>query len=230
MKIVKKIKILIKVILGKDILIKPEVNLNFQRYGSEYGCWDIAKDYVNEDSIIYSFGIGEDISFDLAIIKDYNVIVYGFDPTPKSIDWVKSQQLPDQFKMYEYGISDNDGVVKFNPPENSEHVSHTILERSESTKNAIQVPVKKLETIMSELGHDKLDILKMDIEGAEYCVIDYLLDSSIRPKQILVEFHHRFESVSIRQTKEAIRKLNSMGYKLFSVSERNEEYGFIHDY
>jgi len=39
----------------------------------------------------------------------------------------------------------------------------------------------------------------MDIEGAEYEVIDDLIASGIRPKQILVEFHHRFKNVGVKK-------------------------------
>ncbi|GIS18490.1 MAG: hypothetical protein CM15mP120_04060 [Pseudomonadota bacterium] len=43
---------------------------------------------------------------------------------------------------------------------------------------------------MRDLGHDHLDVLKMDIEGAEYAVLDDMLQSNILPDQLLVEFHH----------------------------------------
>ena len=44
--------------------------------------------------------------------------------------------------------------------------------------------------MMRDLGHDHLDVLKMDIEGAEYAVLDDMLQSDILPDQLLVEFHH----------------------------------------
>jgi len=67
---------------------------------------------------------------------------------------------------------------------------------------------------MRELGHEYIDILKMDIEGAEYDVIKDIHHLNIRPQQILVEFHHRFPGVGIKRTKEAIEELYSMGYQL----------------
>ena len=80
---------------------------------------------------------------------------------------------------------------------------------------------------MKELGHSRIDIIKMDIEGAEYDVIKDIYESDIRPVQILIEFHHRFPGVGIKKTKEAIGCIKSMGYQLFSVSATNEEYCFI---
>ena len=101
------------------------------------------------------------------------------------------------------------------------------MERTETQSRAISVPVKKLATIMDELGHDRIDILKMDIEGAEYDVIDDIAHSSIRPQQILVEFHHRFPGVGIAKTKKAIDRIRAMGYGLFSVSKTQEEFCFF---
>ena len=45
--------------------------------------------------------------------------------------------------------------------------------------------------------------------------------------QILIEFHHRFPSVSLNKTKEAIKKLNNKGYKIAAISDQYEEYTFI---
>ena len=78
-----------------------------------------------------------------------------------------------------------------------------------------------------ELGHDQIDIPKIDFEGAEYDVIDDISQSEIRPRQILIEFHHRFPGVRIKKTKTAIDTIKSMGYGLFSISATNEEFCFI---
>jgi len=80
---------------------------------------------------------------------------------------------------------------------------------------------------MQELGHSHIDILKMDIEGAEYDVIEDIRLSNIRPKQLLVEFHHRFPNIGISKSKQAISNLRKMGYQLFSISTSGEEFSFI---
>ncbi len=77
------------------------------------------------------------------------------------------------------------------------------------------------------MKHSKIDLLKMDIEGAEYSVLKDMESVNIRPKQLLIEFHHRFPNVGIGETKKAIRIVKRMGYGLFSVSSSGEEYSFI---
>ncbi|MBP1928349.1 FkbM family methyltransferase [Methanolinea mesophila] len=198
-----------------------------ERFGSRFGGWDVAVEDISKDSVVYSFGIGEDASFDLEMIQRLGVTIHAFDPPPKSIQWVHEQHFPDSFIVHEYGLADFDGVIKFNPPKNPNHVSHTILDRPETGNNAIIVDVKKLKTIMRELEHQHVDILKMDIEGAEYQVIHDLIESKIIPTQILVEFHHRFPNVGVPATEEAIMELKKAGYCLFSVSGNNEDFCFI---
>lgn len=221
-----KLKLLAKVALGTDFLVKPDISCATERFGSEYGGWEIITSDIDRNSIVYSFGVGEDASFDIGLIERFDLTVFAFDPTPRSIRWVATQGFPKSFVMHPYGIAAFDGDVKFNPPDNPEFVSHTVLDRPSTDEQAISVPVRRLSTILRELGHDRIDILKMDIEGAEYDVLDDMQDNDIRPNQILIEFHHRFQNVGVERSKNAIEQIRAMGYDLFAVSSSNEEFCF----
>lgn len=225
--ILQRLKFLANVLLGRELKAKCDIHFTTEYFGSEYGGWDLATTDIDTNSVVYSFGVGEDASFDISLIEKFDLTIHAFDPTPKSIEWVNKQGFSNRFVMHNYGIAAFDGNASFSPPENPDHVSHTILDRPSTKANAISVPVKRLKTIMKELGHGQVDILKMDIEGAEYDVIDDISKSDIRPKQILVEFHHRFPGAGIKRTKEAIDKLRAMDYLLFSISATNKEFCFI---
>lgn len=227
--IVQSLRELVTAALRNGLPAQPDLICAKERYGSDYGGWDIVTTGLDTRSVVYSFGVGEDASFDLALIEKFNLVVHAFDPTPKSIEWVRRQRLPERFVMHDFGIAAFDGNVSFNPPENPGHVSHTLLERPSTKEKAISVPVKRLGTIMKELGHDRIDVLKMDIEGAEYDVIEDISRSGIRPPQILVEFHHRFPGVAVSRSNEAIDRLRSMGYRLYAVSATHEEFCFIRE-
>ncbi len=226
--LLRKSKRIIKTCLGKDFFPKIDTHIAKERLGSEYGGWEVAIELIDKDSVVYSVGVGEDASFDLALINRYGLIIHAFDPTPKSISWVHRQDFPPNFVLHEYGVAGYDGEASFNPPENPNHVSHTILVRASTKDRSITVPVKRLATIMKELGHEHLDLLKMDIEGAEYAVVENMSRSAIRPTQLLVEFHHRFPNVGLNRTKAAIDTLRNMGYALFAVSSSGEEFCFIY--
>ena len=192
-----------------------------------YGQWTVCPDALDEHSVVYSFGVGEDITFDLAIVEQFNLHLFAFDPTPRSITFIERQRLPPGMRFYPWGIADRDGTARFNPPEDPEHVSHTLLDRPSTREHAIEVPVKRLAGIMAELGHDHIDVLKMDIEGAEYAVIEDIVASRLSIGQILVEFHHRFSGVGPRATRRAIERLNQAGYKIFNVGANRVEFSFI---
>lgn len=226
-KVTRKLRTLLRATVGQDFLVKRDVIVEKERFGSDYGGWDIVATELDSNSVVYSIGVGEDASFDIALINRWDLTVHAFDPTPKSIEWVRRQGFSKNFVMHNYGIAAFDGDVSFNPPENPDHVSHTILDRPATNAKSISVPVKRISTTMRELGHDHIDVIKMDIEGAEYDVIEDLGKSNIRPGQILIEFHHRFPGIGIKKTRESISKIRSMGYLLFSISDTNEEFCFI---
>jgi FkbM family methyltransferase len=215
-----------KVLIGADLFTCCDVSEQTLRLGSNYGGWEILADALPANAIVYSFGVGEDISFDLELIRRYGVTVHAFDPTARSIKWVRAQPVPSQFLLHEIGVSSCDGFVAFSPPANPEHVSYSVFNAA-LRPDAVDLPVRRVRTIMADLEHSAIDLLKMDIEGAEYAVIDDLLETGVYPTQVLIEFHHRLPGIGARCTARAIRQLRARGYKLFAVSPSGEEYSFV---
>jgi FkbM family methyltransferase len=196
------------------------------RLGTENGGWTFNPESLTSKSVIYSAGIGEDISFDSALIERFDVTVHGFDPTPRSIQWVRSQHVSNKFVLHEYGIAPKDGELIFYFPENVDHVSLSTVKRARTTGKLV-LPVRELSGIMSELGHDHIDLLKLDIEGSEYEVLENLLERRIAVTQLLVEYHHRFPGIGEDRTEASIDLLERNGFRLFNISKSAEEYSFI---
>ena len=94
--------------------------------------------------------------------------------------------------------------------------------------DAIEVETYSLQTIMDKLGNKRIDLLKMDVEGSEYEIIDVILDMKFKPLQLLVEFHHRFSGIELKKTVNAINNLREVGYKIFAVSKTGREISFIY--
>ena len=209
----------------KDIVLVPQERCPTLTLGNPGAAWTFCPEWLSPNSVVYSFGVGEDISFDRELINRFAVRIHAFDPTPRSVEWIRAQVLPDQFVFHPYGVAAQDGLRPFTPPKNKRHVSHTLLRRG-SPREAIEVPVQRLSTIMRNLGHTRIALLKMDIEGAEYEVLSDLLACNIVADQLLVEFHHRWREVGIAKTKHALHQLNAAGYRIFSVSASGEEYSF----
>ena len=213
---------------GDEKHLKLQVQCDAKWYGNRYGGFFIHPELLRPDSIVYSFGIGEDITFDEAIIQKHGCDVFGFDPTPKSIRWVKQNNRSEHFKFFEFGLGATSGAVDFFLPKNPDYVSGSVLLKDHvSEKERVTVQLKSLADTMVQLGHSHIDVLKMDIEGAEYNVIAALGKTDISIDQILIEFHDRFFENGLAKTKASIDILKSKGYAVFAVSESKEEISFI---
>lgn len=102
-----------------------------------------------------------------------------------------------------------------------------LAERFGVTVHTAPPPVPALPALLAQHGHGRVHILRLDVEGAEYRVIDELLATDLRPEQIVVAFNHRLLQVGPEPTRRAIRALRSAGYRTFAVSEGAHEVSFI---
>lgn len=220
----KALRRLYSTIVGRKIH-SPVVSEPFVFLGSEYGGWPLIPYDIDSSSVIWSFGLGTDISFDLAAIERFGCKVVGFDPTPKSTAWLAQQELPQNFTYHEIGIAALDGEAEFYLPANKAFSSFSARPGTGQAE-AIKAPVRRLRSLLHELKLASPDVIKMDIEGFEYEVIDDILSTSIRPRQLLIEFHHTMYGIEKSRTLDAVARLKAAGYALFYVSDVGLEYGF----
>ena len=149
------------------ILINPEISIYKKWYGNIYGGFYLHPEVLNAKSIVYSVGIGTDTSFDMDLINSFQCNVFGFDPTPKSIKWVKENVNESKFIMSEFGISNSSEKKKFYLPKNQDHVSGSLILIDTVNKgDTIMLDFKTLKEVMQNNNHNHLDVLKIDIEGA----------------------------------------------------------------
>lgn len=88
--------------------------------------------------------------------------------------------------------------------------------------------VRTVRTSMAELGHDRLDLLKANIGGGEYDLIDDLLAHGPTPGQVLLEFHHHLPTIPPSRTQRAIASLRVSGYRLFDQFDGGAKMSFVH--
>lgn len=224
----KRLEYWVKARIGKIAFIDIEEKREKQWYGNGYGGFYVDPTLVPNQAIVYSFGIGEDISFDKAIISNHGCKVYGFDPTPKSINYVKNNETPESFYFHPYGIGERTEMVTFHLPKNKDHVSGSVYDHKlVDEHNSVEVLLKEFKEIVSEMGHDHIDVLKMDIEGSEYVVMEGILKSGIPIKQILVETHERFFEDGKEKGKKFFKQLHDHGYRIFAISDTYQEISLV---
>ncbi|MDO5509584.1 MAG: FkbM family methyltransferase [Weeksellaceae bacterium] len=206
-------------------VVKIDCEVSKKWYGNSYGGFFVAPDYINKNSVVYSFGIGKDISFDKKIMKNHGCQVFAYDPTPNSIAYVKTLNNIPLFDFHAIGLADYNGDTEFFLPKigvSGSLKNHQFLQN----KEAVSVEVMTLDSIMQANGHSSIDVLKIDIEGSEYAVLEDILRKELDVKQICVEFHDRFFDEPPKSF-EIIEKLRSTGYCIFGVSQGYEEVSFI---
>jgi FkbM family methyltransferase len=221
-------KLFFKRLFGRELKLRPDIALHSVKEGG----WWFHPDLLNENSIVYSLGVGEDIDFDLALVRRFNLRVDAFDPTPSTIDWLAARDTPDRFHFHPWAVTARDGVLKLYPRTRRDGskstVMYSLVPGGASPEGAVLVPSFCLASIAAELGHGHIDLLKMDIEGAEYEVLDSLLRNGVKPVQLLVEFHHRFAGIGLGTTAGMIARLRGRGYRIFAISETGREVSFMH--
>ncbi len=93
---------------------RPAVQVSTPRLvlGNRYGAHTVCPSGLNASSVVYSVGVGEDASFDVALIERFGLEVHAFDPTERSLSWVRAQQLPKGFHMNAVALGTSDGVAR----------------------------------------------------------------------------------------------------------------------
>ena len=118
--------------------------------------------------------------------------------------------------------------MKFYKPLNTDYVSHSIVEGMTGDE-FIHIPVKKIRTIMNQLGHTHIDLLKIDIEGYECDVIDDMIKEQIFPLYLSVDFDLGWNGNKICDKErcfETIQKLIKHGYKI--MHNYLSDYSFVY--
>jgi len=165
-----------------------------QRLGAEgaEGGWLVCNNQRQQQKdskcIVYSIGIKDDFSFDQAIhnsnLYPSTCEVHGFDPSPYGLkSKPKYQAIGPRAHYHSMGLGTTDGVAEpgtapFRWP-GIGYMRYT---------NTAPWILKRIPTIMKELGHSQVSHLKVDAEGAEWDAIPDIV-ASTQWTEFAVEMH-----------------------------------------
>jgi FkbM family methyltransferase len=168
--------------------------------------WTIVTRDMGPHSVMYSGGVGEDITFERELIRRFGLKIHIFDPSPvakRTIALANDDRL--LFKAVGLAAS-NSGAFSVGGG-----INEATWFKAGGTES---LPCTSIPREMALNGHDIIDVLKIDIEGFEYEVLENCLAERIPIKQICVEFHDFFADVTRAQTRKMIRAIESHGYEL----------------
>lgn len=201
-------------------------------YGNLYNGFRVYESDLKKSSIpiVYSFGIGEDLSFSERLMLNIKPQIYAYDPTPRAIEYVKQHSLfqNELFHFFPFGLSDKDETSSFFLPSNDSHdCSGSAIHCNHLKGERIDVEMKCLNTIIRENRHTHIDLLKLDIEGSEFEVINSLKECTVPINQICLEIHDRFFENGLNKLRNCLATLREMNYLLISISYSEQELTFI---
>jgi len=168
--------------------------------------------------VAYCAGVGKGISFETELAHLSHGTVLVFDPSPTGIDTIAHTDTSN-LTFYPVGLAAESSVYEFSVPADAGEGSYSVA-RDGLPK--VSFECWSVERIMQKHGHTSLDLLKMDIEGFEYDVLDRMLEQRIPVRQICVEFHPWLRP---GRTFKMIRKLYKAGYRI--VHKHRGDHTFV---
>jgi FkbM family methyltransferase len=183
---------------------------------------------LHATSVVYSFGIGRNVDWDVEMIERFGVTVHAFDPAPGTAAWVESLDLPDGFIFHPVGLGAMDGTLRLYPSSAEDAAHFSVVNRGRGNGDGIDAPVKTLASIAAMLGHARVDVVKMDVEGAEYDLMPSVMEAGVPIGQIALELHHNFPTLGFEDTASLVALLRRHGYRVFHVSQRGRELSFVY--
>lgn len=209
--------------VGKDILVKRfEINeLKF------------IKNLLSNDAVFID--IGSNIGmYSLVVASSSSTIkVHAFDPIKLNNALLTSSieiNGLENIVVNETCVGNYDGFIGFSVASDSAYSSiHDSGRKSELKK--ITLPIVKLDTYVAKMKLQRIDFIKIDVEGAEMMVIEganeLFSNLSLRPKMMMVELCDKNLRAFNTSVNEIVIFLDDLNYKPY-VLVKNKLIEFVH--
>ena len=183
--------------------------------------WDEALRYdyqLTKDSVVFDVG-GFEGTWAYNIYEKYQSHIYVFEPVIAFYRDIKTKcQAQKYVEIYNWGLGSKDERVSLSV----EGMSTSILSKSEDHLEFADF--KDVAPILS--AFKKIDLIKLNIEGAEYDLLDYIIEKGLQSKliNIQVQFHMNIPDYENRRQKirEELAKTHHLTYD-FAYTHENWE-------
>ncbi len=162
--------------------------------------------------------------------KDKNLIVHGFEPSPKNINLIKKTEnfnlFADRFVLHEYGLSncESDQIVKFYETEVDSGCSSYFHPNSNLNIpfNTIDVLIKNANVMFDLTNNCTIELLKIDTQGNDYNILQTIqnklnnivfLDVELEANQYIL--NHDYQNLKL------INFIELNNFKLVEITNGN---------
>jgi FkbM family methyltransferase len=229
----------------KNKLVKRD-QLKLVKLGTDYAGWVVPASVLQRGNVALCVGAGEDVSFDVELNKK-GLDVYCLDPTPRVTEHIANiMDAADggapasinhskvnfydlkgfdkkRFKFLNIGVWDKNTTARFYTPSDPNHVSHSLV-NIQHTDNYFEAKCMTLNAICEQSKIEQVDILKIDVEGAEQAILKNLVGSGIPAKVLCVDFDEMrkpLDNQYMNRISESIDLLKSAGYMFMHLEKAN---------
>ena len=185
-----------------------------EKYISNYSEYLHPNIPIVTDNILIDGGVSEDLlfTFDFGIYVGESGKVIGFEPNTTVIDKINHDIKNSKFKnitVYSVGLWDKNCTKTFYLKENLA----SSLTNKENSTGIIKVQLVKLDDFLHKNGINKVDFIKLDIEGAEIQALKGAKETIIKnkPNMAISAYHNKTDIYNIILY---IKKLNP-DYKFY---------------
>jgi FkbM family methyltransferase len=178
--------------------------------GGRYGGWTIPTRPIDSSWVCYCAGAGGDIKFELELIARFGVRVRCIEPVEEFVAAATADGGGDpRLSAHRAAIATADGPIRMQRTHDPRSKSVSAVGMYESD-DYVEMPGRTVASLMSELGDERIDFLKLDIEGSEYDVVPTLDLHGIGARMLSLQLHH---NRGVRGARRLIAQLASQGYR-----------------
>lgn len=150
--------------------------------------------------------------------------VIAFEPIPAARERLKHNIALNSctnIEISEYALGNQEGKVYLEDPFEKSRLN---LNKSAGAAGDIEVSIKRLDDLVEQMNLPSVDIVKMDIEGAEHQALLGMEQTLRRFHPILiVEVHNHFLPLFGSTSKELLSWLTSLNYQITPVDSTGTE-------
>jgi len=199
------------------VTTEPEKFNRYKKWFDDQGDKTHRVNYpLTRDSVVVDLG-GYEGQWACDIYCKYGSRIFVFEPAKKYYDGIVSRfAFNPAIKVYLFGLAASDSQEKLF----MQNDSSSIFNQKSVGQHEI-IELKEAASFLDQLGLDQVDLMKINIEGGEYDLLNHLIESGwIRKiKNVQVQFHDFVP--------DAKRRMKSIQEKLIATHELTYQYWFV---
>eukprot|EP00897_Mesotaenium_endlicherianum_P006781 jgi/Mesen1/6130/ME000313S05252 len=201
--------------------------------GFPRGEWAAYLEYLDANSTVYSMGVGEDYTFDAQVTRATKGRIHAFDSTPMALKWIglKTDELPSSWIHHPWMLSTLDGELTMysldvhqRPFQYGVTVPENVTLKQKATPMGVEA--KTLATTMRELGHARIDLLRV---GGHISLHESLFEEWIAARemppicQVSVSFFRADKHYGSAQGRQQLLRLREIGLELAVCIQKDRD-------